>query len=77
MSHDSKYVYFNAYGATSNKIYRVPVDGEPHLTTVVDLKDLPPGNTLGSWFTLAPDDSPLVVRDSSIRNIYALDMRFP
>ena len=76
-SHDSKYVYFNAYGATSNKIYRVPVDGAPHLTTVLDLKDLPPGNTLGSWFTLAPDDSPLVVRDSSVRNIYALDMRFP
>lgn len=76
-SHDSKYVYFNAFDEESSRVYRVNAEGEPHVTTVIDLKGLQPANTLGQWFTLAPDESVLITHDTSIRNIYALDVRFP
>jgi hypothetical protein len=33
--------------------------------------------TLGQWFTLAPDDSPLVLRDVSLHELFALDLRLP
>jgi len=33
--------------------------------------------TLGEWFGLAPDDSPMVLRDTSFQEIYALDMKWP
>ena len=29
------------------------------------------------WFSLAPDDSPLVLRDMSTQEIYALDLQLP
>jgi hypothetical protein len=31
----------------------------------------------GGWFGLAPDDSPLVARDISTQEIYALEMGWP
>jgi hypothetical protein len=33
--------------------------------------------TLGQWFTLAPDDSIVMLRDTSIHELFALDIRFP
>ena len=45
---------------------------------MADLKDLRLVQThLGSWFGLAPDDSPLVLRDIGIQDIYALDWKAP
>lgn len=29
------------------------------------------------WIGLAPDDSPLLVRDAGMREIYALDVEWP
>jgi len=76
-SHDSKYVYFNAHGQNSAAVYRVAIEGSHRIETAADLKSLPPAYTLGEWFTLDPDDSILVLRDTSIQEIYALDVRFP
>jgi hypothetical protein len=35
------------------------------------------GGAFGNWSGLAPDESPLVVRDASIQEIYALDWERP
>jgi len=34
-------------------------------------------DTWGPWTGLAPDGSPLVIRDISNQEIYALDLQFP
>jgi hypothetical protein len=33
--------------------------------------------TSGQWFGLAPDESPLLARDISAQEIYALEMQWP
>jgi hypothetical protein len=35
------------------------------------------GGAFGNWSGLAPDGSPLFVRDASIQEIYALDVEMP
>jgi DNA-binding winged helix-turn-helix (wHTH) protein/Tol biopolymer transport system component len=76
-SKDSKYVYFNAYGEKTNSVYRVSMENVHKTDPVLDLKGFDHIDTLGQWFSLAPDDSLLVVRDTSIRQIYSLDVKFP
>jgi DNA-binding winged helix-turn-helix (wHTH) protein/Tol biopolymer transport system component len=76
-SKDSKYVYFNAYGEKTNSVYRVSMEKVHKTDPVLDLKGFDHIDTLGQWFSLAPDDSLLVVRDTSIRQIYSLDVKFP
>lgn len=75
-SRDSRYLYFNSRGQGSARIYRVDVRRERRVREVVDL-GTSSAETLGEWFTLAPDDSPLVLRDTSIRNLYELELRLP
>lgn len=36
-----------------------------------------PSNLAGSWVGLAPDDSPLFLRDLSVQEIYARDWEAP
>jgi hypothetical protein len=31
----------------------------------------------GPWYGLAPDDSPLILRDAATQEIYALDLELP
>ena len=73
-SRNSKYVYFNTYDNDTNAVYRIRIEGKHPAEMVLDLKTLPQPDTLGRWFTLAPDDSPLVLRDTSIREIYSLQI---
>jgi len=40
---------------------------------VVDLTNLPITGYYGIWLGLAPDDSPLLLRDAGSQDIYALD----
>jgi hypothetical protein len=49
---------------------------------IEEVVDLQKAGTLldgrfGTWFGLAPDDSPLVTRDISTQEIYALEMDWP
>ena len=76
-SHDSRYVYFNVYDETNNRVFRVSVEERHKPELVVDLGSLHTLSNYGKWFTLAPDGSVLTLRDTSIRDIYALDVRFP
>jgi hypothetical protein len=72
-SRDSRYVYFDGILNNNEGYYRVALtDGKPEL--VVSLKGFQAaGGAFGNWSGLAPDESPLFVRDASIQELYALD----
>ena len=75
-SHDGKYIYFSDVEAAT--IYRLRM-GEKKPEAFAKI-DAPGGMKLTEfwyWNGLTPDDSPLFLRDSSAREIYALDVDFP
>jgi serine/threonine protein kinase/Tol biopolymer transport system component len=73
-SHDGKYIYLTTAGAES-VFARVRVPDEHHLETLVSLKDVRLFNgTFGLWTGIAPDDSLLILEDTSTDEIYALDL---
>jgi serine/threonine protein kinase/Tol biopolymer transport system component len=77
-SHDSKYVYFEDTREDGPAIYRVAISGGK-LEEVVSFKDIrrPLVAAGGKWSGLASDDSPLVMRDVSSREIYSFQMEWP
>jgi hypothetical protein len=44
---------------------------------VVDLNNFRMAGYFGPWLGLAPDDSPLLLRDTGSQEIYALDWEAP
>jgi serine/threonine protein kinase len=77
-SRDGKYIYFDALVANEPAIFRVRL-ADRKLEKVVSLKDLPrrAWGSVGAWTGLAPDSSPLALRDNSTEEIYALDWEAP
>ena len=71
-SRNSKYIYFDSIEGVG-AFYRVEV-GTHKMEGVTSLRSLRLGD---SWTGLAPDDSPLVVRDVGTQEIYALDWEAP
>jgi len=74
-SADSKYIGFDTSFTSDPAFFRVtPADGK--ITRVVSLKNvrrfLP---QWGEWSGLTPDGSPIVVRDISTQEIYALELK--
>jgi hypothetical protein len=47
------------------------------LERVADLKNFRQTGASGSWLGLAPDDSPLLLRDTGTQEIYAPDWEAP
>src|ERR1700691_604854 len=76
-SHDGSYIYAEDYPDKIDDIVRIHVpDGK--LERLFSLKDVPRGfDPWEFWVGLAPDDSPLLMRDKSTQEIYSLDVRFP
>ena len=76
-SHDGKYLYAEDYPDKIDELVRVSVpDGK--VERLVSLKEIPRGfDPWEFWVGLAPDDSPLLMRDRSTQEIYSLDVRFP
>ena len=76
-SHDGKYLYAEDYSDKSDDVVRVGVaDGK--VERLVSLKEIPRGfDPWEFWVGLAPDDSPLLMRDRSTQEIYSLEVRFP
>jgi hypothetical protein len=75
-SRDGKYIYFS--DVPSAAFYRVRL-GDNKIEPVATI-DAPGGMKLGNfwyWSGLTLDDSPLFLRDTSAREIYALDVDFP
>ena len=76
-SRDAKFVYFDVPTTNEPAIYRVRV-ADRKVERVVSMKGFRrTGGLLGPWMGLAPDDSPLVVRDAGVQEIYALDVDLP
>jgi WD40 repeat protein len=64
-SHYGNYIYFENFTAPDK------------IETVADVSKAGrwTAGTMGQWFGLAPDDSPLVARDISTQEIFALEMQ--
>jgi Tol biopolymer transport system component/DNA-binding winged helix-turn-helix (wHTH) protein len=81
-SRDGKYIYFKASGNPSQRVGERIVGlrlSDRKVENIVDLKNVGrlTAGTIVAWFGLAPDDSPLVARDISTQEIYALEMDWP
>jgi Tol biopolymer transport system component len=75
-SRDGRYVYFVTFGRETS-LLRVRVT-DHRLEEVVSLKDFRQTGWAGAtWTGLAPDDSPLMLRDIGTQEIYALDWKAP
>ena len=75
-SSDSRFVYFTTDAKGASTIFRVSLSRrQPEL--VVSPHGLDEVHSLGRWFTLTPDDAPLLLRDTSIREIYSLSLQLP
>jgi serine/threonine protein kinase/Tol biopolymer transport system component len=74
-SADGKYFYFDKYANNDPAIFRIRLR-DRRQERVADLGQIrrAPG-IMGWWMGIAPDSSPLVLRDTSIQEIYALDWR--
>jgi Tol biopolymer transport system component len=76
-SHDGKYLYAEDYSDKTDDLVRVNV-ATGKLERLFSLKEVPRGfDPWEFWIGLAPDDSPLLMRDRSTQEIYSLDVRFP
>ena len=75
-SRDSRYVYFLAGEATIDNVFRVAVSNNK-VEKVLGLKDFRSAGTFGAWLSLTPEDEPLVLRDVSPPEIYALSWDAP
>ena len=75
-SHDGRYIYFRENRGGSGKLVRVSV--KDHTSEqVLDLKNFPQlQDAFTAWIGLTPDDSPLLMRDRSVQELYALGLRF-
>ena len=75
-SHDGKHVYSRENRGGAAEVVRVRIKDRV-VEHVVSLKDFP---QLADIFTvcsgLAPDDAPLLMRDRSVQELYALDLNF-
>ena len=77
-SRNSEYIYFDAATDKGVVFYRVRVG--THNPESVAALNPPIGlafGLFGPWTGLDPDDSPLLMRDTSVQEIYALDMEWP
>jgi Tol biopolymer transport system component len=76
-SRDGKYIYFQNGFREDWPLLRVGV-GDRKIEQLASLKNLRVAWGLyGTWMGLAPDDSPMVLRDVGTQDIYALDWQAP
>src|SRR4029077_12510000 len=72
-SHDGQYLYFDTTLTDDPAFFRIRIS-DRKLERLVSLKGVRRfWGELGQWTGLAPDDSPLLVRDTSSQEVYALD----
>jgi serine/threonine protein kinase/Tol biopolymer transport system component len=76
-SRDGRYLYFDGILDNQENYYRVQVSNGK-LEPIFSLQGFQAADSaFGNWSGLAPDESPLVVRDASIQEIYSLDWDHP
>jgi eukaryotic-like serine/threonine-protein kinase len=77
-SRDAKYIYFSNPLENGIPFYRLRIadDKLEHVANANLTRGVAWG-TFGQWTGLGPDDSPLLNRDTSMQEIYALDVQWP
>ncbi len=76
-SQNGEYLYFDTTLTDDTAFYRIRIS-DRKLERLFSLKSVRRlWGPLGEWTGLAPDDSPLLVRDTSSQEIYALDFQVP
>ena len=76
-SRDGRYVYFDAIIDNEEGYYRIRIS-DRKVERILSLKGFQAAwGAFGNWSGLAPDESPLYVRNASIQEIYALDWETP
>jgi eukaryotic-like serine/threonine-protein kinase len=76
-SHDGQYIYLTT-SATDHVFARIGLLNLHGMERLADLKDVRLFNgTFGAWTGIGPDDSLLILRDTSLDEIYALDVQLP
>ena len=75
-SRDDQYVYFKSPAGDETALYRVSIR-DRKVERIVSLKNVRRTGNYGPWSGLAPDDSPLVLRDIGTEEIYAFDWQAP
>jgi serine/threonine protein kinase/Tol biopolymer transport system component len=76
-SHDGRYLYFNGVLNNQEGYYRLQIS-DRKLERIFSMKGFQSaGGAFGTWSGVAPDEAPLLVRDASIQEIYALDWDAP
>jgi serine/threonine protein kinase/Tol biopolymer transport system component len=74
-SKDSQYVYFLSWPENPS-VARMRVS-DSKLERVADLKDFRPTGYWDDWMGLDPNDSPLLLRDTGLQDVYALNSETP
>jgi Tol biopolymer transport system component len=75
-SRDSQYIYYESSGHKEPGLFRLRVR-DRKIEELGSLKNIRQGGNMPMWMGLAPDDSPLVMRNLETQEIYALDFRAP
>ncbi len=74
-SKDGQYIYFLSWPENPSVIRMRLSDSK--LEHVADLKDFRPTGYWDDWMGLDPNDSPLLLRDTGLQDVYALDSETP
>jgi eukaryotic-like serine/threonine-protein kinase len=74
-SHDGQYLYVLNF-SDKDAIERIRVR-DRRIEQVADLKNFVSTGRYGGWLGLAPDDSPLLLRDAGTQDVYSLDWEAP
>lgn len=74
-SHDSQHVYVLDFKA-KDAVVRIRIS-DHKIEQVADLKNLATAGRYGSCLALAPDDSPLLLRDTGTQDVYSVDWQSP
>jgi WD40 repeat protein len=74
-SHDGQYVYVEDFRG-KNAVVRIRIS-DRKAEQVVDLKDFVTVGRYGGALALAPDDSPLLLRDTGSQDVYSVDWEAP
>jgi hypothetical protein len=76
-SNNGKQILFDTFDAAEPAFYRLRLS-DMHLEKVVSLTDVPRYfGPFGPWSGMAPDGSPLLVRNIGTEEIYSLDLLLP
>ena len=74
-SHDGQYVYVLDFRG-KNAVVRIRISDQKQ-EQVVDLKNFETTGRYGGSLALAPDDSPLLLRDTGSQDVYSVDWETP